>query len=60
MVKVSGSTSATPMAAERPGRQPMTMPIVTPKAIIRRLIGVSAPTKPAPIICRVSSIFFPP
>ena len=26
MVKVSGSISATPIAAERPGRQPMTIP----------------------------------
>ena len=41
---------------DRPGRQPMTMPMVTPKAIISSFIGVKAPRKPAPIICKVSNI----
>ena len=48
-LKVIGNISATPMAAESPGMQPMMMPIATPPAIIRRLIGVKALRKPAPI-----------
>ena len=57
MVKVMGSISATPMAAERPGMQPMMMPMATPAAIIRRLMGVRALRKPAPISDKVSSMF---
>ncbi len=61
IVKVSGSISATPIAADRPGIQPMMMPMDTPAAIISRLIGVRALRKPAPIMPKVSSIFqFPP
>ena len=56
IVKVSGSISATPIAADRPGMQPMMMPRATPAAIIRRLIGVRALIKPAPIKPKVSSI----
>ena len=57
MVKVIGSISATPIAADRPGMQPMMMPMATPPAIIRRLIGVRALRKPAPIRDKVSSMF---
>ena len=59
MVKVMGSMSATPIAADRPGIQPMTMPMATPPAIISRLMGVRALRKPAPISDKVSSIFAP-
>ena len=37
IVKVIGSISATPMAAERPGIQPIIIPMATPAAIIRKL-----------------------
>jgi hypothetical protein len=46
MVNVSGSMSATPIAAERPGRQPMMMPSVTPPTMARRLMRVRALIKP--------------
>ena len=41
-----GSISATPIAAERPGRQPMTMPRDTPPTMAKRFIQVRALTKP--------------
>ena len=46
MEKVSGSISATPIAADRPGRQPMMMPSATPPAIAKRFIHVRALIKP--------------
>ena len=49
MPKVRGSSSATPMAAERPGIQPMTIPIVTPRIIMPMFIGENTCKKPAAI-----------
>ena len=45
-VAVSGSISATPMAADRPGRQPMMMPRATPPAMARMLAKERALIKP--------------
>ena len=56
IVNVMGSISATPIAAESPGMQPMIIPMATPPAIISRLIGLKALRKPAPIKDNVSSI----
>ena len=42
----SGSISATPMAADRPGRQPMMMPRATPPAMARMLTKERALMKP--------------
>lgn len=33
MPKVTGSSSATPMAADRPGRQPMVMPTMVERSM---------------------------
>ena len=60
MVKVIGSISATPIAADKPGRQPIMIPIAVPAIIIRRLIGMKAFKKPAPMILIVSSISIVP
>ena len=56
MVKVMGSSNATPMAADRPGRQPMTMPMVVPAAMASRLTGTRALINPWPIRANVSNI----
>ena len=60
MVKVMGSSSATPMAADRPGRQPMMMPMAVPPAINSKLLRDIAFTKPCPIKAKVSSITHAP
>ena len=56
MEKVIGRSSATPMAAESPGRHPMTIPMVVPAMMARMLIGVSALKKPPPIKLKVPNI----
>ena len=59
--KVSGRRSATPMAAERPGIQPTTIPMVTPIIIMIRLDGMRALAKPADMSPNVfASMVFPP
>ena len=60
MVNVMGSSSATPMAADRPGRQPMMMPMAVPPAINSKLLRDIAFTKPCPIKAKVSSITHAP
>ena len=42
MVKVNGTSTATAMVAESPGRAPMTMPAATPPSASARLRRVSA------------------
>ena len=46
MVNVNGNVSATPIAADKPGIQPITIPIAVPPAIIKMLMGVKACKKP--------------
>ena len=55
-MKVMGSSRATPMAADSPGRQPMTMPMAVPMAAKSRFVKLSALIKPWPIKDNVSSI----
>ena len=46
MPNVRGSNNATPMAADRPGIQPTTTPMVTPITIINKFIGSKALPNP--------------
>ena len=47
--KVRGSSRATPMAADSPGMQPMTIPMVTLAIMITIFMGESALTNPMAI-----------
>ena len=47
--KVRGSSSATPMAADRPGMQPMMIPMVTLAIMMTIFRGVSAFRNPMAI-----------
>ena len=49
MPKVRGSSRATPMAAERPGIQPMMIPMVTLAIMMTMFMGESALTNPMAI-----------
>ena len=42
MPKVKGTSTATAIVADRPGRAPMMVPRTTPATASRRLMGVSA------------------
>ena len=46
MVKVSGSSMATPFAPPRPGSTPITTPSTTPMSMSMTLYGESATAKP--------------
>ena len=59
MPKVTGSSRATPMAAERPGRQPMVMPTMVDASMASRLMGEMACMKPAAMRARVSVMTIP-
>ena len=49
MPKESGMSSATPMAAVRPGNDPKMMPRATPEQLARSAAGVRACCSPAKI-----------
>ena len=51
--KVIGIIRATPIAAERPGKAPIIIPIVTESSIARILTGMIALKKPAAIYCDI-------
>lgn len=59
MENVIGRRSATPIAADSPGRQPITIPIVTPTIMAKIFIDITAFRKPPPISDSVSNIVFP-
>ena len=56
MPKVTGSKSATPMAADSPGRHPIVIPNAVEATMARRFIGEKALMKPAPIKDKVSNM----
>lgn len=60
--KVTGKSKATPIAAERPGKQPIVIPSAVEAIMARRFSGEKALMKPAPIKDKVSNMpcsFYP-
>ena len=56
MPKVTGSKSATPIAAESPGKQPIVIPNAVEAIIASKFMGEQALMKPAPIMDSVSNM----